>query len=69
LFYPTSYGVSELSVYQQNGNLLKDIISYMKDYVEKDFTKNNYTMFYRTYAKWSMECQNAFSTEDIAALG
>jgi len=28
----------------------------MKDYIEKDFTKNNYTMFYRSYAKWSFEC-------------
>lgn len=69
LFYNTSYGVSELAVYQQNGNLLKDIIGAMKDYFEKDFTRNNYTMFYRSYAKWSMECQNIFSTEDIANLG
>ena len=60
LFYPTKFGVTELSVYQQNGNLLNDIKSSMKDYIEKDFTKNNYTMFYRTYAKWSFECQNAF---------
>ena len=41
----------------------------MKDYVEKDFTKNNYKMFYRTYPKWSLECQNVFQTEDVAMLG
>ena len=41
----------------------------MKDYVEKDFTKNSYSMYYRTYSKWSLECQNAFSTEEIANLG
>ena len=41
---------------------MKDIKRSMKNYDEKEFTKNNYTMYYRTYAKWSIECQNSYST-------
>ena len=41
----------------------------MADFIEKDFTKNFYKVFYRTYPKWTTECQNAFSTEDVANLG
>jgi hypothetical protein len=41
----------------------------MKDFDETDFTKNFYTMYYRSYAKWSIECQNVFKTEDVANLG
>jgi hypothetical protein len=41
LFFPTYYPVTELTVYQQN-NLIRDIKDSMKDFVEKDFTKNNY---------------------------
>ena len=41
----------------------------MADYIEKDFTKNFYKVFYRTYPKWTTECQNAFSTEDVVNLG
>jgi len=28
----------------------------MKNYIEKDFIQNNYSMFYRTYAKWTTDC-------------
>jgi hypothetical protein len=43
LFYPTSFGATELSVYQQNGKMLKNINSTMKNaFSEAEFTKNSY---------------------------
>ena len=41
----------------------------MKGYTDADFMKNSYRMYYRTYPRWTLDCQNAFSTEDVSQVG
>jgi hypothetical protein len=58
-----SFGIPELHVYQQN-NLIQKIKSALpsKEYSEDYLKLNNFTTYYRTYPKWSLDCQNVYST-------
>jgi hypothetical protein len=65
LFFPTAYTTNELAVYQQN-NLLSKIKEKIPDYNEASLKLNNYSVFYRTYPKWDVQCQELYSTYEFA---
>ena len=64
LFYPTTFTANELAVYQQN-NLLSKIKEKIPDYSDATLKLNNYSVFYRTYPKWDVQCQEIYSTDDF----
>lgn len=68
LFFPTNYTTNELAVYQQN-NLVSKIREKIPDYNESSLKLNNYSVFYRTYPKWDVQCQELYSTYDFAEEG
>ena len=39
------------------------------DYSEASLKLNNYFLYYRTYPKWAIECQEMYSTNDFAEEG
>ena len=68
LFYATNYSTNELVVYQEN-NLISKIKAKIPDYNEASLKLNNYYLYYRTYPKWDVQCQEFYSTYDFAAEG
>ena len=65
LFFSTSYSINELVVYEEN-NLLYKIKEKIPDYNDTILEMNNYSVFYRTYPKWDIYCQEYYSTYEFA---
>ena len=60
-----SYSINELVVYEVN-NLLSKIKEKIPDYKDSILEMNNYSVFYRTYPKWDIYCQEYYSTYEFA---
>jgi hypothetical protein len=39
------------------------------NYDENDLKKNNFTLLYKPYSHWSIECQNDYDTMQFAGMG
>jgi hypothetical protein len=68
LFFSTSYSINELIAYEEN-NLLSKIKEKIPDYNDSILEMNNYSVFYRTYPKWEIHCQEYYSTYEFAEEG
>eukprot|EP00347_Sterkiella_histriomuscorum_P023184 403335629 len=68
LFYPTGYGMSELSLYTSN-SLIDEIKGAVPQYKDDYLKLNNYTLYYKPYSLWKNRCQQAFTTEEVAEQG
>ena len=55
LFFETFYKLDEYSVYTEN-KLLTDIINKIPNFNSAELLKNNYKLFYKTFALWKVLC-------------
>lgn len=67
-FFDIGVYVSEYKMLSDN-RLIDQVRSKVPDYRETDLLRNNYKMYYKNFALWSINCQDEYSTEDIAYTG
>lgn len=55
----------ELEVYRSNG-ILDGLKVKVPLYKDEDLTKNNFTLYQKSYAPWTIQCQAKYSTKYVA---
>jgi hypothetical protein len=56
--------VTEASLYEEN-DFYNDLAQVVPNFHRRDLEKNNYKIYEKSYALWSIHCQNKISTKNF----
>lgn len=68
-YYETGYYEPEGQVYTQDAQLYGELNQRIPNFSQEELEINQYKLYYRPYAHWSISCQNVITTKDMEALG
>ena len=68
MYEKTGFIIKEYDVYNQN-NILGTVRNKVPGYSDEELRRNEYSLQYKPYSLWTVECQNTYTTFDAAEVG